>query len=127
MHKDEITPVQCRDTALAVIFLLLLIWFFTREVYLVYAAGAFTLYAMLLPKTLKPLAGLWFGFSHVLGQVMSRVLLGVIYLFIVMPVALVRKIAGKDSMRLRGWRKGDGSAFVSRDHLYVKEDLNNLF
>lgn len=127
MQKEAISPVQCRDTALAVIFLLLLIWFFTREVYLVYAAGAFTLYAMLLPKTLSPLARAWFGFSHILGQVMSKVLLSVIYLLIVMPIALVRKILGKDSMRLKGWKKGTESAFVVRDHLYVKEDLQNLF
>jgi hypothetical protein len=127
MQKDPITPVQCRDTALAVIFLLLLIWFFTREVYLVYAAGAFSLYAMLLPKTLVPLARAWFGLSHILGQVMSKVLLSVIYLLIVVPIALARRVIGKDSLRLRRWKKGQDSAFVVRDHMYAKEDLSNLF
>ncbi|MDL2216578.1 SxtJ family membrane protein [Desulfovibrio sp. OttesenSCG-928-M14] len=127
MKKDPITPIQCRDTALAVIFLLLLIWFFIRENYLVYAAGAFTLYAMLLPKTLSPLARAWFGFSHILGQIMSRVLLGLIYILLVLPIALLRKAMGKDSLRLRGWKKGDESAFVVRNHQYGKEDLSHLF
>ncbi|MDL2272756.1 SxtJ family membrane protein [Desulfovibrio sp. OttesenSCG-928-I05] len=127
MQKEPITPIQCRDTALAIIFLLLLIWFFTREVGLVYATGAFTLYAMLLPKTLSPLARAWYGFSHILGQVMSRVLLSVIYVCIVMPIALVRKCMGKDSMRLKSWKKDADSVFVVRDHLYGKDDLSNLF
>lgn len=127
MLKTPVTPIQCRDTALAIIFLLFLIWFFTGEKALVYALGAFALYAMLLPKSLAPLARLWFGLSHVLGQVMSRVLLSVIYLCIVLPVALVRKALGKDSLRLKGWKRGDGSAFVVREHLYAADDLKNLF
>lgn len=112
---------------MAVIFLLFLIWFFVRDVTFIYAAGAFTLYAMLLPKTLVPLARVWFGLSHVLGQVMSRVLLGLVYCLLVLPVSLVRKLLGKDSMRLKGWKRSDASAFVQREHLYVKDDLNNLF
>ena len=121
------TPLQCRDTALAVIFLLLLVWLFTRNVYLIYAAGAFTLYAIIAPNTLRPAARLWFGLSHVPGAVMSKVPLGLIFLVVVVPVSLVRRCMGKGSLRLRSWKKGAESAFVARDHTYTKEDLSNAF
>ena len=127
MQKNTIGPIECRDTALAVIFLLFLIWFFTRETVLIYAAMGFTLYAMVLPKTLTPLARLWFGFSHYLGLVMSKVILGLIYTVIVLPVAFIRKLMGRDGLRLRTWKKDTGSAFVVRDQTYAKEDLTNLF
>lgn len=127
MLKRSISPVECRDTALAITFLLLLIWFFSGQKVLIYAAMAFLLYAMLLPKTLTLPARLWFGLSHILGQVMSRVLLGIIFFLVVMPMALFRRLIGKDSLSLRAWRKSDASAFVVRDHAYSKEDLTNQF
>ena len=127
MEKRPITPVECRDTALALTFLILLIWLFTGQKAFVYGAMAFLLYAMILPKTLVLPARVWFGFSHLLGQVMSRVLLGIIFVLIVMPVAIFRKVIGKDSLSLRAWKKGDASAFVVRDHAYGKEDLTNQF
>ena len=127
MEKRPITPVECRDTALAVTFLILLIWLFTGHKVLVYAAMAFLLYAMLLPQTLVLPARVWFGFSHLLGQVMSRILLGIIFVLIVMPVAVFRKVLGKDSLSLRSWKKSEASAFVVRDHSYGKDDLTNQF
>mgnify|MGYP003587628229 CR=1 FL=1 len=121
------TPIQCRDTALALIFLLLLIWFFTGSPYLIYAAMGLLLLAMIAPAALDWPARLWFGLSHILGQAMSRVLLGAIYLIFLMPVALVRRMLGKDAMRFKLWRRGTGSGFVERDHLFRKEDLQNPF
>ncbi len=121
------TPLQCRDTALAVFFLLLLIWFFSKNTNFVYAAGGFALYAMILPNSLSPVARLWFGLSHVMGGVMSRVLLGLLFLCLVVPVSFVRKCMGKDSLRLRLWKKSEESAYVVREHTYTKEDLKNVF
>jgi len=127
MSKRPISPVECRDTALALTFLILLVWLFSGRKILIYAAMAFLLYAMILPKTLAVPARIWFGLSHVLGQVMSKVLLGIIFILVVMPVALFRRLIGKDSLSLRAWRKSDASAFVVRDHTYGKEDLTNQF
>ena len=127
MEKRRIGPIECRDTALAMIFLLLLIWLFSGRVWFAYAAMAFTLYAMILPKTLAPLARGWFGLSYYLGLVMSKLLLSLVYVIIVLPVALARKAMGKDSMRLKAWHAGTGSAFVVREHRYTRDDLSNMF
>ncbi len=58
-------------------------------------------------------------------------LLTVIYVCLVLPVALLRRLLGKDAMRLRQYRPqerreaaGDAaSAFVVREHQYDAEDL----
>ena len=122
----KITPTQCRDTALALAFLAMLIWYFTREAAYAYATMAVLLLAMVWPSSMTWPARLWFGLAHAMGAVMSRVLLTVIYIVIVLPVALLRRLLGKDSMRVRAWR-GQGSAFVSRGHTFVKEDLANPY
>ncbi len=127
MFQQEITPLQCRDTALAFAFLALIVWFFTQNVYFIYGCMALLLWAMVWPSSFKWPAKLWFGFSHVLGFFMSKLLLSIIYIVILMPVAMVRHMMGKDAMRLRQWKAGEGSAFVVREHTYSKEDLQQPY
>lgn len=121
------TPLECRDTALALAFLLLLIWFFSGRAWFAYLAMATLLFAMIWPKGMTPIAKLWFGLSHALGEVVNKVVLGAAYILVLLPMALVRKMMGKDSMGLGRWKDGSKSAFVTRDHLYVKDDLDNAF
>ncbi len=121
------SAIQCRDTVLAFTFLFLLVWFFTKNTLWVHIAMGVLLAGMVFPSAMRWPARVWFGFSHCLGLVMSRVLLTVIYVLILLPVSLVRKVMGKDAMRLRGWKDGSASAFVARDHSFGKEDLQNPF
>ncbi|MDR2669726.1 MAG: SxtJ family membrane protein [Desulfovibrio sp.] len=127
MHNKDIGPVQQRDTALALIFLLLLIWFFTGEVLLLHVLMGFTLFAMLFPKLLTVPARLWFGLAYYLSQVSSKIIFGLIYVVLVLPVGLVRRMLGKDSLRLKAYGKGNGSAFIVREHRYTAQDMENLF
>lgn len=126
MFKD-VTGLQERDTCLAISFLLLLIWFFTKIAGFAYVAMFLMLLGMLWPAAMRPLAFCWFGLAKVLGHVMSSVLLSVIWAVLVLPVGLVRRSMGRDSMRLKEWRKGTDSCFVIRDHRYEADDLKNPY
>ena len=129
--SQRITPLQCRDTALALVFLCLLVWFFTKNDYWIWGGTGLCLLAMVWPASMTWPARCWFGLALALGAVMSRVLLTVIYVCLVLPVALLRRLLGKDAMRLRSYRPqqrreaaGDAaSAFVVREHQYSAEDL----
>ena len=123
----NITPLQCRDTCLALSFLLLLIWFFAQKAYLIYATMLLLLIGMAIPIFMKPLAWAWFSLSHLIGQVMSRVLLGIVYLLLVLPMGLARRLLGKDSMRLTLWKQGGTSCFIERAHVFNAEDLKHPF
>lgn len=43
----------------------------------------------------------WFGLSHVLGAVMSRVVMAVVYFAVLLPLSLVRRLFEADPLRLR--------------------------
>ena len=116
-----------RDTALALSFLLLIVWHFSGRDAFGYAAMGLLLLAMIWPGGMRWPAKAWFGLSHVLGAVMSKVILGVAYFLLVLPVALVMKVIGRDAMGLRRWKNGAESVFIVRDHAFVKEDLENQF
>ena len=123
-HQQEI---QNRDTCLAFTFLLLLIWCCYPHRYLIYGAMGLLLVSMILPKAMRLPAKLWFGLSHVLGAIASKIVLTVIYIFFLFPVGIIRRMMGKDSMRLSSWRDGKESAFVPREHTFGPGDLNTPY
>ena len=123
----HISKIQERDTCLALSFLLLLIWLFAKNACLIYAAMLLLLIGMVVPVSMKPLAWIWFGFSRLLGQLMSRVLLGIVYGLLVLPIGLIRRLLGKDSLRLKLWKQSDSSCFVERTHVFTAEDLKNPY
>lgn len=63
----------------------------------------------------------WMLLAKLLGWINSRILLTVLFFVILTPVALVARLFNKTSIRLKP--DNGGSSFVTRNHLYKKEDL----
>jgi len=122
-----LTPKQCTDAGLALVFVFLLVALLGRQSWAVLAAAAATLVLMTVPAVLKPFAVAWFGLSHALGTVMSRLLLTLVFFLVVTPMAVLRRALGKDPMRLRQWKAGQDSVFTVRDTTVQAEDLERPF
>jgi hypothetical protein len=58
---------------------------------------------------------------------MSRLLLSIVYLLVVTPVGLIRRAAGKDSLRLRSFRADNESVMVERNHRFAAGDLEKPY
>ncbi len=125
LFKQDLT--RCRDTALALIFAALLVWHFTGDGPFAYAALGISLLAMIVPAAFSPLAWAWFGLGHVMGAVMSRVILALVFFVLVVPVGFIRRAMGKDSMRLNLWKSSDESVFVVREHNFSAADMQKPF
>ncbi len=129
--KDSLFPnpgkEQCKDAGLALILVLLLVVRIGGYAKLLPFAILATLLLMIWPKLFKPFAMLWFGLSELLGTVMSKVVLTIIFFVVVSPIALLRKMGGKDSLKLKQWRLGKDSVFRTRDEVVTPEDLQNMF
>ena len=54
------------------------------------------LFAIILPNLLKPLNKVWMTLAIILGWFMSRVILFVLYYFIITPIGFLLKLIGKD-------------------------------
>ena len=46
---------------------------------------------------------------------------------LMLPVAVLRRLMGKDALRLRQWRSGSASCFIVREHLYTAEDIKHPY
>lgn len=84
----------------AMLFGLLLPWLFDRE--LPYwpwiVAGILWIWALLLPTTLLPVYRGWLAIGHVLGWINTRIILGIMFYFLFLPVGLIMRLLGKDPM-----------------------------
>jgi len=121
------TRDQARDTGMAMVLLCLIAaywWQFPRFLPLVIVLLLLT---MAVPQVFRPLAVLWFGLSHILGNLVSRVVLSIIFFLLVTPVGLILRWAGRDSLQLKKWKQDSSSVFITREGVILPEDLTNPY
>ena len=123
----SISKGQARDTGLAMALVCLILYWITRETGWTGGAGVCLVLAMGLPRIFTPLGYLWFGLSNLLGAVVSRLLLSLLFFLVLTPMGLARRLLGKDAMRLRQFKDGQDSVFTVRDHTYTKADVEQPF
>lgn len=64
-------------------------------------AGLFALAALTLPAALEPIYHAWMKLALVLAWINSRVILGIAFFLVLMPIGLVFKVMGRDPMARR--------------------------
>ncbi|WP_353572065.1 SxtJ family membrane protein [Candidatus Albibeggiatoa sp. nov. BB20] len=63
-------------------------------------AAIFTGFALILPLALQPVFSLWMRIGDVLGWVNTRVILGVLFYFLITPLALIMRGFGYQPLKL---------------------------
>ena len=64
----------------------------------------------------------WSRFSKVIGSVVSRILLGIIFFLVLTPLSALSRLSGKRHLRLR---EGGGSYFRETNKTYNRDSLKN--
>lgn len=121
--QTTITRDQAKDTGMAMVLICLLIGLFFNVGVLIRIAVVVLLADMIYPDLFKPAAVIWFGLSHLLGTVMSKIILFVVFFLLVTPVGLIRKMSGADALKLKEWKQSSSSVFKIRDHVYTPGDI----
>ena len=70
-------------------------------VWLLSAAVFFLVFGLILPMALKPIQKVWMTLALMMGWVMSRVLLCVVFFIAVTPIGLFMRLSGKDILDMR--------------------------
>ncbi len=63
--------------------------------------GVLALWALVAPASLRPVYYWWMRFALLLSRVTTPIILGVVFFLVILPVALVMKIVGRDPMARR--------------------------
>lgn len=118
---------QNKDTGLAITLIFLLICWATKNIHYVSAAIIALILTMSIPQIFTYPARFWFGLSHFMGEIVSKVLMTVVFLCIVIPVGFLRKLTGKDAMNLKKWHSGQESVFIDRNQTMTPADIEKPF
>jgi hypothetical protein len=127
MLKTKFTRKENVDSGLGLLLLLLILGLILKTTSFFKIAIFVAVITMAIPAAIYPFTFIWLNISDLLGRVLSKVILSVIFFIILCPVAFIRKIRGKDSLRLRQFRKSGNSVFTERNHTFSKSDLVNPF
>lgn len=118
---------QAKDTGLAMVLILLLLAHFGKFHASLLPAIVVLVITMTWPALFAPLSKLWFGLSHLLGGVVSKFLLTIVFFLVATPIAFLRRLGGADAMRRKAWRDGSETAFVERGHEFSRKDLETPY
>lgn len=123
----EINKEKARDTGMAMLLILLLLELFIPNGVYYKIAIAVLVVNMTVPQVFYPLAYVWFGFAHILGTIVSKIILFIVFSVVVLPMAILRRLVGKDSLFLKNWKKSNESVLKTRNHLYVSSDIDKPY
>jgi len=112
-----------KDSVTAIIILLLVAFLFFKSRYWVYAALALSVTTILSSRVTRFLHRFWSAVTEMLGAVSGTIILTGVFIFVLIPTALLKNWLGKKEVR---WMKGNRvTTFQSRNHTYTSEDLDN--
>jgi hypothetical protein len=127
LFKRTITKEQSKDTGMAMVLLLLLASAAFKRQALITAAMIALIVDMTVPRLYRPVAVLWLGLSHLLGTVVSKILLTLVFFGVVTPIGLARKLLGIDSLKLKDFKSGDNSVMIVRNHIFTGKDIEKPY
>jgi len=74
---------------------------------------AFAGIALIVPRILRPLNLLWFLFGELLGRLVRPLVLGIIYFGLLVPIAIVGRLLGRDELHLK--RRSVATYWINRN------------
>ena len=83
----------------------------------------FLILGILNSKLLSPLNKLWMRFGLLLGRIVSPIIMGIIYFFVVTPTGLIMKIFRKDLLSLK--KNDEKSYWIEKND--EKSNMKNQF
>jgi Saxitoxin biosynthesis operon protein SxtJ len=90
-------------------------WWHGGRLYWLWLAVAivFLALALTVPHVLAPLNRAWAKLGHLLGMVVTPIVMGLVFFIVMTPIAVLMRAVGKDPLRLRD-ETGTGSYWIVR-------------
>jgi hypothetical protein len=117
------TRSKVLETMLAFMIMLGILFWVTNNPWLLLAALLLGVIALLFKKLAEMICLLWSKLTHVIGLVVNKIVLTIVFIFILIPLSFLSKAFRK---RTVDGRMGS-SYFKDRNAAYTKEHLENIW
>ena len=92
--------------------------------YFLLAALVIGLIGVFIPSLADKIHWAWMKLAHVMGWVMSKVILSIVFFVFLFPIAMAFKLTGKSGVKLK---RGGNSYYNERNFLYDKDSLEHVW
>ena len=123
--KSEKSDLRKFGITIGIILLVIsgFLFYKEKESFQIFLAIGITLFftAITIPFILKPVYWIWMIFATILGWIMTRIILSILFYVILTPIGLILRLFGKQFIELR-WDKSNDSYwnFSSNEHLKIE-------
>ena len=83
----------------------------------------FLILALLNSKILTPLNKVWMKFGFILGKIISPIVMGFIFFFVVTPTGIIMRVLGKDLLNLK--KNNQNTYWIKKDN--KNNNMKNQF
>lgn len=118
------------ETILVLVIALGVFYWFSHEKrpelgkYLLLSALVLGLIGIFMPWLADKIHWAWMKLAHVMGYVMSKVILTLVFFVFLVPMALIVRAFGKGNVQMKA---GGPSYYKNRDFLYTKDSLEHVW
>lgn len=113
-----------KNVALIAFGFLILFLIFGKS-YLIYAS-LFLLLISILSETLsQKISRIWMKISQLLGMIVSKTMLFLVFFLILTPLALAYRIFNRNPLLIK--KTSQKSYYIQREHLYSPSDFENIW
>jgi hypothetical protein len=101
-----------------------IVYYYDKSSYqiIAYIGGGFIGLGIIIPILLKPIYILWMTFAVILGWIMTRVILSIVFYLIMTPIGLITRLLGEDFLALKKsssesyWNNRDSKHEMNQDY-----------
>lgn len=111
-------------TMLVFTIVLILLYLAYRNVNFLYGALVAGGIGILIPALSRVIHDLWMKFAELLGLVMNKVILGIVFFVFLVPIALLSRLFRKNPFKVQ---KAANTYFSDRNFKYTKKSLEQLW
>lgn len=119
--------IKSMDAGLALTLISLLAYQVFPGSMTVIIATLLLLLCMTMPRLFAPFARIWFPVADRLATAVSGLLLTLVFLLLVTPVGIVRRLLGTDPLKLKTWRSGSTTFFTTKNHRWLPADMDKPY
>ncbi len=120
MKRKSIHPSK---VILTLVVALLVLFHFYHYTHLLTAALLLGLIGIFSDFASEKIAAAWMWLSEILGKIMPKIILSLLYFLFFVPYAIITRLFKKSALDLKS--KDKTSLYKERNHLYTQKDIEN--
>ena len=103
--------------------LIIVYWFLPKKIFLLIAL-IFIGIGVVSPFLSAKISWVWLKFAELLGSVMSKIILSIVYFVVLVPIALLHRVIKKNPLNLK---RQEGSYYTERNKKYSPKEIENIW